>query len=408
MSQEPQAANPTARVGLTIVIPALNEEGAIASTIERCLAARAGLARAGVAEAVVVVVSDGSTDRTAQIARQYPAVHLMEFEQNQGYGAAIQAGWQARPNALLGFIDADGTCDPENFAPMCKLVLDEGADMVLGSRMNVGTRMPLVRRLGNLGYAILLRLLSQHRVRDTASGMRILRRSALPRLLPLPSGLHFTPAISARALLEGMKVVEMPMSYEERVGRSKLRVFRDGLRFLGIILATTLYVRPSRLLLPTTGALLACSAWMMVLPATEYARGEPLEDWLIYRFLLAALLVVVSGLLLGSTMLLEQLVAVSRGAHRDRSAGRGAWWTRVSDRHLVALLGALALVAAALAWPAARSYVSTRTVTTHWSRIVLAMLCGMLAAQVGVTVFLNRVVLGVARQQREWLRSQER
>ena len=62
--------------------------------------------------------------------------------------------------------------------------------------------------------------------------MRVLRREALNTLYPLPDGLHFTPAMSARALMTDQRVVEIPMSYAERVGESKLRVLRDGVRFL--------------------------------------------------------------------------------------------------------------------------------------------------------------------------------
>jgi len=111
--------------------------------------------------------------------------------------------------------------------------------------------MPLLRRTGNLLFAGLLSLLSGHRIRDTASGMRIVRREAYNRLRPLPSGLHFTPAMSARALLDReahIKLVEIDMPYYERVGDSKLNAGRDGLRFFGAITKTALIYRPVRLI----------------------------------------------------------------------------------------------------------------------------------------------------------------
>jgi hypothetical protein len=90
--------------------------------------------------------------------------------------------------------------------------------------------------------------------------MRIVRREAYDRLRPLPNGLHFTPAMSARALLDrkaGAKLIEIDMPYHERVGDSKLKAGRDGLRFLGVITKAALMYRPLRLatVLLTTGAL---------------------------------------------------------------------------------------------------------------------------------------------------------
>ena len=121
---------------LTIVIPALNEEAAIGETIERCLEARDYICDAGGLDAVeIIVVSDGSTDGTERIARSYPDVTVLTFEQNRGYGAAIKCGFAHGHGSLVSFLDADGTCDPTVFAQLCRAIRDEGADVALGSRM---------------------------------------------------------------------------------------------------------------------------------------------------------------------------------------------------------------------------------------------------------------------------------
>jgi hypothetical protein len=108
--------------------------------------------------------------------------------------------------------------------------------------------MPLVRRIGNLIFANLVSLLGNHRVTDSASGMRVIRREALVSLYPLPDGLNFTPVMSIRALHEGIRWRETPISYEERAGRSKLSVVRDGTRFLYTIIWTALNYNPVRVL----------------------------------------------------------------------------------------------------------------------------------------------------------------
>ena len=113
MAESPQS--------LTIVIPALDEEEAIGSTVERCLAARAHIRKAGsVVDVEIIVVSDGSTDRTEKIARGYDEVTVLAFERNRGYGAAIKAGFAHGRGTLVGFLDADGTCDPLVFAELCR------------------------------------------------------------------------------------------------------------------------------------------------------------------------------------------------------------------------------------------------------------------------------------------------
>src|SRR5262245_44971533 len=111
---------------LTIVIPALNEEDAIGGTITRCLDARESIKReAGLGGVEIIVVSDGSTDRTVEIARGFEAVKVIVFEKNRGYGAAIKEGFRQGTGELVGFLDADGTCDPVYFGSMCRLVVED-------------------------------------------------------------------------------------------------------------------------------------------------------------------------------------------------------------------------------------------------------------------------------------------
>ncbi|MDX1523997.1 MAG: glycosyltransferase family 2 protein, partial [Anaerolineae bacterium] len=110
------------------------------------------------------------------------------------------------------------------------------------------SEMPLVRRIGNTIFATLVSIISGRRVTDSASGQRVFRKDILPQLYPLPDGLNFTPVMSTRALHEHINVVEVPITYSERVGRSKLSVVHDGIRFLNTILMTALTYNPVRIM----------------------------------------------------------------------------------------------------------------------------------------------------------------
>jgi len=123
------------------------------------------------------------------------------------------------------------------------------ADLVIGSRMSgAESHMPLTRRIGNLLFAHLLTIIGRTKVSDTASGMRVFRKDTLRVLSPLPDGLNLTPVMSTRAAHEAVRVVEVPIPYEERKGRSKLNVIRDGFRFLETIVWTAMTYNPVRIL----------------------------------------------------------------------------------------------------------------------------------------------------------------
>jgi glycosyltransferase involved in cell wall biosynthesis len=232
---------------LSVVIPAYNEEDGIIAIVERVLAVRPELEGVGL-DLELVVVDDGSADRTAEIVATCDGVRLVCHPTNRGYGAALKTGFNAACGDLLGFLDADGTYPPECFPELCREALN-GADLVVGSRRSgAESEMPLVRRVGNLLWSNLVTLLGNHRVIDPASGMRVFRREALERLYPLPDGLNFTPVMSTRAIHEGVRLVEVPIPYKERVGRSKLSVVHDGMRFLQTIIWTVLNYNPVRIL----------------------------------------------------------------------------------------------------------------------------------------------------------------
>lgn len=379
---------------LTIVLPAYNEEDAIGATIERCLAARHTIVdNSPVSEVEVIVVSDGSTDRTAEIAAGYDDVHLITFEKNRGYGAAIKCGFQEGTGELVGFLDADGTCDPCFFATLCSALVDEDASVAIGSRLGPQSRMPGIRRFGNRAYALILSTLSNKIVTDTASGMRVIRRDVLRRLYPLPDGLHFTPAMSARVLMdEHLSIVERPMSYEERIGDSKLHVVQDGLRFLHTILEMTLMWRPAKLFVLGAVACVTLMTLLAMHPIETWVRLGRLEENMIYRLLFCSLLGTVGVTLLSGGVVADQLHRLLGG----RGQPRTFLWMMI-DRFYslrgVLVVGGVALPM--LIWligPGIVTRVVYGYVDLHWSRVVLAGLIAFGLAHMLVTVLIANIL----------------
>ena len=381
-------------VKLGIAIPALNEEDNIESIIERSLAAREYITEhSSVTDVEVTVVSDGSTDRTVERASKYKdSVRLIVFPKNQGYGAAIKEAWLNSDADLLGFLDADGTCDPKFFAPLCAQLLDNGNDVVLGCRLNNQSKMPLIRRLGNKIFAFLLSIFASSRVRDTASGMRVVRRTSLNHLYPLPDGLHFTPAMSARAMMsDAIEIAEVDMPYHERVGESKLRVVKDGLRFLRVILEAAFLYRPARPL-NVVGSMCASAAILLMLPPLMfYVRNHRVLEWMIYRFLVSHLFATTASLCFSASYLSAEM---SRIALSSEVGGRPESWLGefFKSRWFWAAPASLVLIGGSLVVGSFLELLATGSTYEHWSRFIVMTFCFSTAIVLVVTRSIDYVL----------------
>ena len=357
---------------LHFVIPAYNEEQSIESIIKRSLAARQTIiANSPVDEVEITVVSDGSTDRTVEIAQRYAdQIKLIVFEKNRGYGAAIKEGWRQSCADFLGFLDADGTCDPNFFATLCQALERDKSDVALGNRMHMRSKMPLVRRVGNFIFAVFLTMFSSEKVQDTASGMRVIRRSSLPKLIPLPDGMHFTPAISARAILDqDLKVSELDMPYHEREGESKLKVWKDGVRFLKVICEAAFLYRPSRPLelLGIICVIIATS--LMIFPIHYYLKTRTVAEWMIYRFVVSNLLGTSACLLFCSGYLSRRIVDMV--LFNKRVAWRTGLLSNVINSSLFWYLPlTLFLIGGLLVMPSFEELITTGATNEHWSRFI--------------------------------------
>ena len=380
---------------LSIVIPALNEEQSIESICTRCLQTASLIREKTGHEIEILVVDDGSTDQTAALARAIEGVTVLSFGRNRGYGAALMAGFSKGNGELVGFLDADGTCEPKYFVELI-LAVEDGASLALGNRLGSESQMPRIRRIGNLFFAWLIRLLSGASVQDSASGMRVIKRDCLELLYPLPEGLHFTPAMSCRAALDPrLSLAEVAMSYAERCGQSKLAVISDGYRFLRVILEIAITYRPL-LIFGAFGALaLLCGLAYALGPILTFWETGTLPIDRVYR-VITILVLTASGIgFLYAGALAERaqsFVNPSRPQSRIGKLVRTMFFARP-----FLLAGSCFLAAVATNAKALYQYLSTGSIQVHWATIAFGAILALAAGQLLAFGVLQRV-LGLLSQ----------
>ncbi|MCC7162926.1 MAG: glycosyltransferase family 2 protein [Anaerolineae bacterium] len=387
---------------LAVVIPAFNEESGIEEVIQRVLNVRPALENLNIG-LEFLVVDDGSRDRTCAIVGKYRDVRLIQHLKNRGYGAAIKTGFRHATGDYLAFLDADGTYPPESLPELCAVAMQEKADLVVGSRMSgAASQMPVTRRIGNFAFASLLSLIGNVPVRDSASGMRVLRRDALERLYPLPDGLEFTPAMSTRAIHENLKIVEVPIAYSERMGRSKLSVVRDGYRFTNAIVWTALGYNPVRILGLTSLAILCVAALIgLYIVALRLSGVTALNAGQVYAVFLATVLTVVGlSLFLLGTMF-NYLVAL----FHKRPVRQGLFGKPIFDPSLDHHFGWMGCVSAAagigLSVGALVLSLNGWEITRLWLYQLVGAMLVIIGIQLGTAWIVMRVLEGLAMRENE-------
>ncbi len=230
------------RPRLTIVVPALNEAGAIEGVLRRL---RDALAEVG-CPAEVLVVDDGSRDETAQRAALVEGVRVLRNPVNLGYGHSLLRGIAASRGEVIGITDADGTY-PVGEIPAMWGLIEQGADHVIGRRTGQHFRSHFSLRLF---YRALCGYVCGRDVPDANSGLRLFRRAVVEPLRgDLCLGFSFTTSLTLTSLLSGHVVVFRDIAYDQRVGRSHVRP-RDVLRTLQYLFQVIAVYNPLKLYLP--------------------------------------------------------------------------------------------------------------------------------------------------------------
>ena len=217
---------------VSVVLPCLNEEDAVGLTVAEAFR---GLTRANV-EGEVIVVDNGSTDRSVEVAEQAGATVVREH--TRGYGAAHRAGIAVASGDVIVMADADQTYDLERVDRLLD-PLREGADMVVGTRLEgvAPGAMPLLHRyVGTPVITRLLRILTGAKISDSQSGYRAFWRDQALALEMRTPGMEYASEMLLRAARSDLDIRETPSPYRVRVGESKLNTLTDGWRHLRMLL----------------------------------------------------------------------------------------------------------------------------------------------------------------------------
>ena len=226
---------------LSIVIPAKNEAGAIGGVVGRL--------KKLFPSAQIVVVDDGSADDTGDRVKERGGV-VVRHPYSKGNGAAIKAGARHVTGDIIVFMDGDSQHRAEDI-PRLLARMDEGYDMVVGARVSHKSQAGLHRAVANGFYNRFATWMTGHDVLDLTSGFRVVKAGLFKRFLYLlPNGFSYPTTITMAFFRSGYSVAYEPIEVDKRIGKSHIRLGRDGVRFLLIIFKIGTLFSPLKLFLP--------------------------------------------------------------------------------------------------------------------------------------------------------------
>jgi glycosyltransferase involved in cell wall biosynthesis len=286
-------------LSVSVIIPAYNEADAVAETVG---AVRATLAGSGIRGFEIVVVDDGSADRTAQEAADAGARVIVNVH-NLGYGASLKRGIAAANNDTIMIIDADMTY-PVEAMPELIALYQKGFDMVVAQRTGENYDESWLKRAFRLILKWLVEFTAGRKIPDINSGLRIFSKKTISGFFPhLCDTFSFTTSVTLGYMMTGKFVTYLPVSYAERRGQAKVRLLRDSMRTLQYIVEAILYYNPAKIFIVLAG-------FLMMLALISFALAFVTHLLVFYVLGVGALLftplIFALGLL---AMLLKQILA---------------------------------------------------------------------------------------------------
>lgn len=225
---------------ISIVIPAKNEAASLENLLPEL--------KATVTDADIIVVDDGSTDDTFEIATRHGAT-VIHHPYSMGNGAAIKTGARQASGNTLVFMDADGQHSPHDVNQML-IMLKDGFDMVVGARVS-SSQASIGRSLANRIYNRLASWMVGHRIPDLTSGLRAVKTAKFREFIHLlPNGFSYPTTITMAFFRAGYSIAYIPITAHKRTGKSHIRLLRDGARFFLIIFRVGTLYSPLKLFVP--------------------------------------------------------------------------------------------------------------------------------------------------------------
>lgn len=335
MTEATVTANQTRETlpSVSIVMPCLNEK----ETVETCVRKATGWLERSGHPGEVIVVDNGSTDGSPELAREAGA--RVVFEPVKGYGSALRRGFAEAQGDWLVMGDCDDTYEFGELSPLMAPLFD-GADMSIGNRYAGGIAPGAMtwshRYIGTPAISFLLRMFTGLKVGDSQCGLRAFTREALQRMDLNTNGMELASEMILKAARRDLKVADVPVPYAERLGEAKLNTFRDGwrhLRFLMLASPNHMFTIP--------GAILTVLGLIILIAALPSSRIE-IGGWTWQPVFAGSIFVVVgaNALLLGFA---SRLYTSARGITNEDAFTR--FYRRYLRLEVFVVIGLLLIVA---------------------------------------------------------------
>lgn len=246
MSSQPGSMPaPSTEELVSIIIPAYNEQAAIGQVLDTIFKTM----DASRYHYEVLVVDDGSTDRTAEIVRQNPRVRMVQHPANRGTGAATNTAVRHARGEIIVMTDGDGTYPVEDIPKLLQYITQ--FDMVVGARVREAGTLKLFRIPAKWFIQTLASYLTETPIPDLNSGLRAFKKTlALKFMHLLPKGHSWVSTITLAHLADDYTVKFVPIEYYPRKGRSTFHVLTDTYNYLLLVIRTVMYFNPLKVLLP--------------------------------------------------------------------------------------------------------------------------------------------------------------
>ncbi len=231
---------------VTLVLPAYNEEKAISSSLKKIT----GFMKQNFSDYEIIVVNDASTDRTAEIVSGFDDVIIVTHPYNKGNGSAVRTGIRNAKKEFVVMMDADGQ---HSIKDILKITEYLGVyDCVIGARTE-SSHGSFHRNMANRFYNSLATYVTNIKIEDLTSGYRGFRTSVIKKFLYMfPNGFSYPTTSTLAVIKAGYNLKYCPIIAKKRIGKSKIKILRDGFRFILIIIKIAILFSPLKVFLPVS------------------------------------------------------------------------------------------------------------------------------------------------------------